>query len=96
MKIARLSLLVANTVLWGGFIWLGWSVINSVDDKHMTGYPNVGQFRYYFEFPLIMFFAALLPSAVLWRTRWAALGTTWLITCLLLFLPYACFYTGGV
>jgi len=96
LRIRRSILLVANLLIWGGFIWMGWRLIEHSKAQQVPGYPNAGQIQYYEIFPVIMFLAASLPAITLWKTRWGKYGTMWLALTLLAIFPYACFYTGGI
>ena len=85
-----------NVLLWGGLAWMGWGLLRGVEDRHVAGYPNRGQFIYYLHFPIAMAACALALYAVARFTRFRvpALLTQALVFLFLFLFMLA--YTGGV
>jgi len=90
------ALMAASIVLWGFFAWSGFNGIKGVQARHVPGYPNRGQIEFYIVFPLIMVAIALVLPILLRRTPWSGGGTAILIATLLLLIPYAFVFTGGM
>jgi len=90
------TLVAANAVLWGCFVWSGLNGMSYVRSQHVSGYPNDGQIRFYVVVPVIMFAVSLVLPIVLNRTRWPRIGMWTAIGTLFLLLPFGCLYTGGV
>ena len=96
MKITPLILPAVNGIAWGGFAWLGWDMLKSIESQHAPGYPSSGQILWIEIFPLIMLLVSLVPSALLSQTKWSTFGNIWSLLTLVLFFPYFCSSGGGV
>jgi hypothetical protein len=94
MKRSTLILLILNGLVWGGMAWLGQDGLKGVEAR--VGHSNLGQVEFYLAIPLLMLTLSTVPAALLSRTKWSAYGNAWSIIALLLLLPYACVYGGGV
>ena len=54
MRIAAYFLMVLNTLVWGGLVWIGVGLMQGVAERHVPGYPNNGQIAYYVVTPLVV------------------------------------------
>ncbi len=87
---ASLSLL-----LWAIFTYIGYGLVSGVARRHVTGYPNADQWRYYVYFPMVM---VLVSTGLLLSAKKLPTGMfigVWILQ-LLTFLPFFIGYTGGV
>ena len=87
---ASLSLL-----LWVILTYIGYGLVSGVAQRHVTGYPNAGQWRYYVYFPIVML---LVSAGLLLLAKKLPVGiflAVWILQ-LLSFLPFFLGYTGGV
>jgi len=84
-----------TTVLWAFFTYVGYDLVTGVAQRHVPGYPNAGQWHYYVHFPLAM----LLISAGLLllgkKTPLTLFVTLWVVQ-IVLFIPFALAYSGGI
>jgi hypothetical protein len=94
LKIKPLILPAINFLLWGFMAWMGFGGEVSVETR--VGSVILGQVEFYVVFPLIMLSVAVIPGVLLSQTKWHPIGSIWSSLALLLILPYACFYGGGV
>jgi hypothetical protein len=84
-----------SLLLWAIFTYIGYGLVSGVAQRHVTGYPNAGQWRYYVYFPMVM---ALVSAGLLLLQNKLPTGTflgVWILQ-LLIFLPFFLGYTGGV
>jgi hypothetical protein len=87
---ASLSLL-----LWAIFTYIGHGLVSGVAQRHVTGYPNASQWRYYVYFPMVM---VLVSAGLLLFAKKLPTGmflAVWILQ-LLIFLPFFLGYTGGM
>jgi len=85
-----------NSVVWGGLVLLGFSLMRGVTDQHVPGYPNSGQIGYYVRMPVVMSVFTLGLYLLSFVRRMPCLFLVIEVLALLLFFPYMLAYTGGI
>ena len=84
-----------TTLLWTFFTYTGYDLVSGVAQRHVPGYPNAGQWRYYVYFPLIMLIVSVGSLLLAKRMPVALFVTIWVLQ-LFVVLPFLLAYGGGV
>ena len=87
--------MLRTALLWAFFIFMGYGLIQGVDQRHIPGYPSAGQWHYYVHFPLIMMIFSIGLLLLAKKLPEMAFVVAWLLQ-LALFVPFFLGYTGGM
>ena len=83
-------------LLWGGLGLLGLTLIASVTEQHVFGFPNDAQRMFYVRIPFAILATALVAYFLSFTRRVSWLFFAIQILALLCFFPYLLFFGGGV
>lgn len=84
-----------TTAIWALFTYIGYDLVTGVAQRHVPGYPNAGQWRYYVHFPLIMLLVSVSLLLLARKLPLALFVTVWVLQ-IVVFTPFFLAYTGGV
>jgi hypothetical protein len=93
---ASYALAVITATLWGLLALLGYDLLEGVRAQHVPGYPSAGQIRYLFYFPISVALAALAICVGSHFQRFRIPAYVLYAVALVLLLPYALSFSGGI
>jgi len=96
-----LIFLMAQSLIWGGFAWLGFGLVNDQAARATVHSVNIDSLGYYVVYPLVAAVFCLSSGATIAAInsdrrifKFAAIGLN--VGSVLFFLRYMFYYTGGV
>jgi hypothetical protein len=84
-----------STLLWALFTYIGYDLVSRVARRHVPGYPNAGQWRYYVYFPLAMLLANFVLFMLAKRMPISVFVALWIVQ-VVVFIPFLFAYGGGM
>ena len=84
-----------STLLWTLFTYTGYDLVSGLAQRHVPGYPNAGQWRYYVYFPLAMLLANIVLFMLAKRMPISVFVALWIVQ-VVVFIPFLFAYGGGM